>query len=116
MKVTFYVLQLTKVKSEISEVSNNPQSLLLEAIHSAGYSGALANPLLAPESAINRLNPTLLEEFVAVSPLCGRCLFLSLIKSQDPLTEILSENFRKIILVLGWYLLLLVLSMTSWYL
>ncbi|ESR64590.1 hypothetical protein CICLE_v10008040mg [Citrus x clementina] len=57
--------QLTKVKSEISEVSNNPQSLLLEAIHSAGYSGALANPLLAPESAINRLNSTLLEEFVA---------------------------------------------------
>ncbi|KAL9440776.1 hypothetical protein AB3S75_019445 [Citrus x aurantiifolia] len=57
--------QLTKVKSEISEVSNNPQSLLLEAIHSAGYCGALANPLLAPESAISRLNSTLLEEFVA---------------------------------------------------
>lgn len=57
--------QLEKLKSEISEVSNNPQSLLLEAIHSAGYSGALANPLLAPESAINRLNSTLLEEFVA---------------------------------------------------
>lgn len=39
----------------------------MEAIHSAGYSGALANPLLAPESAINRLNSTILEEFVAVS-------------------------------------------------
>ncbi|KDO55879.1 hypothetical protein CISIN_1g0104471mg, partial [Citrus sinensis] len=62
---TYVPEMLTKVKSEISEVSNNPQSLLLEAIHSAGYSGALANPLLAPESAINRLNSTLLEEFVA---------------------------------------------------
>ncbi|ERN15210.1 mitochondrial-processing peptidase subunit alpha [Amborella trichopoda] len=57
--------QLNKVKSEIGEISNNPQGLLLEAIHSAGYSGALANPLLAPESALNKLNSTILEEFVA---------------------------------------------------
>lgn len=55
------------MKAEISEASNNPQDLLLEAIHSAGFSGALANPLLAHESAINRLNGTVLEEFVAVS-------------------------------------------------
>ncbi|KAK4758876.1 hypothetical protein SAY87_020177 [Trapa incisa] len=57
--------QLMIVKSEIAEVSNNPHGLLLEAIHSAGYTGALANPLLAPESAIERLNGTILEEFVA---------------------------------------------------
>uniref|UniRef100_A0A0D6R6V3 Uncharacterized protein n=1 Tax=Araucaria cunninghamii TaxID=56994 RepID=A0A0D6R6V3_ARACU len=57
--------QLARVKSEIAEISNNPQSLLLEALHSAGYSGALRNPLLAPESALNRLNGTILEEFVA---------------------------------------------------
>ncbi|KAK1551206.1 hypothetical protein Q3G72_031941 [Acer saccharum] len=57
--------QLLKVKSEVTEAFNNPQGLLLEAIHSAGYSGALANPLLAPESAINRLNSTILEEFVS---------------------------------------------------
>ena len=55
------------MKAEISEASNNPDGLVLEAIHSAGYSGALANPLLAPESAITRLNGTMLEEFVAVS-------------------------------------------------
>ncbi|CAL5442920.1 unnamed protein product [Camellia sinensis] len=54
-----------KVKAEIAEASNNPQGLLLEAIHSAGYYGALANPLLAPESAINRLDCRILEEFVA---------------------------------------------------
>lgn len=63
-------MQLLKVKSEIAEASNNPQGLLLEAIHSAGYSGALANPLLAPESAISRLNSTILEEFVFVSTIC----------------------------------------------
>ena len=55
------------MKAEIGEASKNPQDLLLEAIHSAGFAGALANPLLASESAVNRLNGTLLEEFVAVS-------------------------------------------------
>lgn len=60
------LLQLQKVKAELGELSNNPQGLLLEAIHSAGYSGALAYPLLAPESALNRLDGPSLEEFVAV--------------------------------------------------
>ncbi|CAM6085386.1 unnamed protein product [Calypogeia fissa] len=57
--------QLHKVKAEIAEVANNPQSLLLEALHSAGYSGALGNPLLAPESALARLDSSKLAEFVA---------------------------------------------------
>jgi len=63
-------MQLQKVKAEIGEISSNPQGLLLEAIHSDGYFGALANPLMAPESAINRLNSSILEEFVAVRPTC----------------------------------------------
>ncbi|KAJ0006734.1 hypothetical protein Pint_29570 [Pistacia integerrima] len=58
-------IQLFKLKSELREVRNNPQGLLLEAIHSAGYAGALANPLLAPESMLNRLDSTVLEEFIA---------------------------------------------------
>ncbi|GLT32257.1 hypothetical protein SLA2020_069350 [Shorea laevis] len=45
--------QLQKVKAEITKASNNHHSLLLEAIHSAGYSWDLANPLLAPKSTIN---------------------------------------------------------------
>lgn len=57
--------QLQKIKVELGEVSNNPQALLMEAIHFAGYSGAMANPLLAPESAIARLSSEILEEFVA---------------------------------------------------
>jgi mitochondrial-processing peptidase subunit alpha len=59
-------LQLQKIKSEIAEVSSNPQGLLLEALHSARYSGALAKPLMASESAVNRLDVSVLEEFVAV--------------------------------------------------
>ncbi|XVE98059.1 hypothetical protein REPUB_Repub03eG0072700 [Reevesia pubescens] len=57
--------QLQKVKEEIAEAAKNPHGLLLEGIHSAGYSGALANPLLAPESAVNILNSSVLEDFVA---------------------------------------------------
>lgn len=74
-----FPLQLLKVKSEISDASNNPQGLLLEAIHSAGYSGALANPLLAPESAISRLNSTILEEFIAVSLICLNLFLMQII-------------------------------------
>lgn len=65
--IKIYILQLRRLKAEISETSDNPQNLLLDAIHSAGYSGALANPIIAPESAIHRLNSAILEEFVAVS-------------------------------------------------
>ncbi|XP_028806491.1 mitochondrial-processing peptidase subunit alpha [Neltuma alba] len=57
--------ELLKVKAEINEASKNPQDLLLEAIHSAGFVGALANPLLAQELAISRLNGTILGDFVA---------------------------------------------------
>ncbi|KAF9602100.1 hypothetical protein IFM89_024867 [Coptis chinensis] len=60
-----YLPQLEKVKAEIAEIKNNPQGLLMEALHSAGYSGALANPLLAPESALGVLNGSILEEVVA---------------------------------------------------
>ncbi|KAI3736705.1 hypothetical protein L2E82_26680 [Cichorium intybus] len=55
---------------EINEYANNPETLLLEAIHSGGYSGALANPLLASECSLNRLNSSILEEFVDI--LMGR--------------------------------------------
>ncbi|PPS06557.1 hypothetical protein GOBAR_AA14104 [Gossypium barbadense] len=45
--------QLQKMKEEIAEAAKNPQGLLLEAIHSA-----------APESAVNTLNGTVLEDFI----------------------------------------------------
>ncbi|NP_001274924.1 mitochondrial-processing peptidase subunit alpha-like [Solanum tuberosum] len=57
--------QLEKVKSEIDEYTKNPQHLLLEAVHSAGYSGPYGNSLAATEATVNRLNSTVLEEFVA---------------------------------------------------
>ncbi|KAI3694404.1 hypothetical protein L1987_77369 [Smallanthus sonchifolius] len=59
--------QIQKVKAEISEYANNPETLLLEAVHSAGYSGALGIPLLASEGLLNRLDGTILEQFVAAN-------------------------------------------------
>lgn len=55
------------MKAEIGEYANNPEALLLEAIHSAGYAGGLGNPLLASEGLLSRINSTVLEDFVAVS-------------------------------------------------
>ncbi|KAK1417376.1 hypothetical protein QVD17_26503 [Tagetes erecta] len=57
--------QIEKVKAEIGEYANNPEALLLEAVHSAGYSGPLANPLVASEGLLSRINSTVLEDFVA---------------------------------------------------
>ncbi|GMH26526.1 hypothetical protein Nepgr_028369 [Nepenthes gracilis] len=56
--------QLQKVRAELGEISNNPQGLLLETLHSVGYYGALANPLLASQAALRRLTDTILEEFI----------------------------------------------------
>ncbi|KAL5709864.1 mitochondrial processing peptidase [Ranunculus cassubicifolius] len=57
--------QLEKVKEELADLHKNPQGLLMEAIHAAGFSGELSIPLLAPESALTILNGEVLEEFVA---------------------------------------------------
>lgn len=60
-------LQLTKVKSEIGEMTKDPQQFLLESLHLAGYSGALGNPLMAPEAALKRINGSIIGKFYYVS-------------------------------------------------
>ncbi|CAI9779903.1 unnamed protein product [Fraxinus pennsylvanica] len=83
---------LHKVSAEVSECSKNPQHLLLEAIHSAGYSGPYGNALLASESAVNRLNSAVLEEFVAENYTASRMVLAAsgvdhdeLLKYAEPL-------------------------------
>lgn len=56
--------QLERVREEVQGAASNPQSLVLEALHHVGYTGALANPLLCPDSQLNRLNGEALFEFV----------------------------------------------------
>ncbi|KAK1300561.1 Mitochondrial-processing peptidase subunit alpha [Acorus calamus] len=55
--------QVAKVKQEIEEISNDPQNFLLECLHSTGYSGALGNPLMAPKSALDKINGSIIEKF-----------------------------------------------------
>jgi hypothetical protein len=70
--------QLEKIKGEIADASNSPQDFLLEALHSSGYSGALAKPLMAPASALQRLDSSILGEFVAVRLIINFSFTLSL--------------------------------------
>jgi processing peptidase subunit alpha len=56
--------QLSKVKAETAEMVNNPQVAIYEALHSAGFTGGLGQPLMAPESSLGRLNGGVLHDFV----------------------------------------------------
>ncbi|VVA10438.1 PREDICTED: mitochondrial-processing peptidase [Prunus dulcis] len=84
--------ELQKVKHNISEASTNPEALVLEAVHSVGYKGGLANPLLAPESSISRLNSNVLEEFLSENYTASRMVLAAygveheeLLKIAEPL-------------------------------
>ncbi|KAK8591073.1 hypothetical protein V6N13_031140 [Hibiscus sabdariffa] len=93
--------QLQKMKEEIADAAKNPHGMLLEAIHSAGYSGALANPLLAPESAVNSLDSTVLEDFVLENFTASRMVLAAsgvdheeLLSVAEPLLSDLSNSPR----------------------
>jgi hypothetical protein len=88
-------------------VSANPQGLLLEALHSVGYSGALAKPLMASESAVNRLDVSSLEEFVAVrfSDLFPKSMHSHESVSVTFLFVMINyDKCRNITLLPGWFL------------
>ncbi|CAM0880161.1 unnamed protein product [Alopecurus aequalis] len=57
--------EIKKLMGELAEASSNPETFLLDALHSTGYSGTLANPLIASEASIGRLNTDVLENFLA---------------------------------------------------
>jgi mitochondrial-processing peptidase subunit alpha len=58
--------QLNTMHGEIEEASKNPQGLIMEALHSVGYAGALSNSLIATESTLMGLDGSVLKDFVAV--------------------------------------------------
>lgn len=90
-------MRLEKVKAEIDEYSKNPQ-----AVHSAGYGNSLA----ATEATVNRLNNTILEEFVAVS-----VKIIDLLFSYPALDPTLFYFFLfEMISIVDVYFLLLLLS------
>ena len=66
VEIPVYLLQLAKVKGELADLMNNPQSLLLEALHTVGYQGDLAKPLVVSESALSQITADSLAKFVQV--------------------------------------------------
>ncbi|PIA42896.1 hypothetical protein AQUCO_02000386v1 [Aquilegia coerulea] len=80
--------ELRRVKGGLSEVNKDPQGLLLEAIHSTGYTGALANPLRASESAIKGFNSKILDEFIAENYTAGRMVLAASGVEHDELLSI----------------------------
>ncbi|KAL0315717.1 UNVERIFIED_CONTAM: Mitochondrial-processing peptidase subunit alpha [Sesamum radiatum] len=79
--------QLQKVSADINGSFRDPHQLLLEAIHSTGYSGPYANDLFALESAVNCLNSTVLEEFVAEHYTASRMVLAASGVDHDKLLE-----------------------------
>ncbi|XP_057768396.1 mitochondrial-processing peptidase subunit alpha-like [Salvia miltiorrhiza] len=79
--------QLHKVSDDISESSKNPHHLLVEAIHSTGYSGPYANALLASESGVNHLNSTVLEKFLSENYTASRMVLAASGVDHDKLLE-----------------------------
>nr|CAD1838698.1 unnamed protein product [Ananas comosus var. bracteatus] len=55
--------QLAKVKEEVREMTKDPQKFLQESLHLVGYSGALGNPLVAPETALERIDDSVVRKF-----------------------------------------------------
>ncbi|XP_022558800.1 probable mitochondrial-processing peptidase subunit alpha-1, mitochondrial isoform X1 [Brassica napus] len=94
---------LRKMKVEIAELAKNPMGLLMEAVHTAAYSGALANPLYAHESALDRLNGELLEEFMTENFTVARMVLAAsgveheeLLQVAEPLTSDLPNVPRQV--------------------
>lgn len=52
------------VRQEVKQASTNPQTMIVEALHSAGYAGALSNPLIASEANLGQLNGDVLMQFI----------------------------------------------------
>ncbi|CAA6660621.1 unnamed protein product [Spirodela intermedia] len=55
--------QVAKLKTELRDISKDPQQFLIESLHLVGYSGALANPLIAPEAVLDRLDGSSIGKF-----------------------------------------------------
>jgi len=58
--------QLVLAREEVQELQKNPEKFLHEQLNLVGFSGALANPLIAPEDALARINDKIIQKFYHV--------------------------------------------------
>ncbi|GAB4821951.1 hypothetical protein N2152v2_008997 [Parachlorella kessleri] len=57
--------QIKKMEGDIKNLKDNPQTTLLEGMHSVAYHGGLGRPLICPEGCLANLNAEVLAEFYA---------------------------------------------------
>uniref|UniRef100_A0A453GU32 Peptidase M16 N-terminal domain-containing protein n=4 Tax=Triticinae TaxID=1648030 RepID=A0A453GU32_AEGTS len=55
--------QLALTREEVQEVQKNPEKFLQEVLNLVGYEGAIANPLIAPEEALEIINADIIRKF-----------------------------------------------------
>ncbi|EFJ06291.1 hypothetical protein SELMODRAFT_448827 [Selaginella moellendorffii] len=67
--------QVDILREEIQEMAKDPQAMLLEALHPAGYKGPLGKALVTSESSLDRIDSRALHEFVAANYTASRMVF-----------------------------------------
>jgi len=78
---------LAKVKTELTQMESNPQAVLMEAVHTAAFSGGLGNPLVAPSAALKALTPDDFYEFVGANYSAPRLVLAGAGMSADELAS-----------------------------
>lgn len=86
--------QVKKMEEDLKNFGDNPQTTLLESLHSAAYQGALGRPLIAPKDVVGNLNADLLREFCQVHYVAPRMVLSAagvghseLLKLAEPLVS-----------------------------
>jgi processing peptidase subunit alpha len=59
--------QVRKMEADVKNLKDNPQTTLLEGLHSVAYTGGLARPLIVPEGCLGGLNADVLADFYAAN-------------------------------------------------
>lgn len=59
--------QVRKMEADVKNLRDNPQTTLLEGLHSVAYTGGLGRPLIVPEGLLGGLNADVLADFYAAN-------------------------------------------------
>lgn len=59
--------QIKRMETDLKNLADNPQTQLLEAVHTVAYHGGLGRPLIAPSEVLKALNADVVAEFYAAN-------------------------------------------------
>ncbi|PRW59704.1 mitochondrial-processing peptidase subunit alpha-like [Chlorella sorokiniana] len=59
--------QIRKMEADLKNLADNPQTTLLEGLHSVAYTGGLGRPLIVPDGCLGGLNAEVLADFYAAN-------------------------------------------------